>query len=229
MADTFTTMLFKCVKIMNKETRNLSINYRAEDESRKIDGVAIVFNALSNDLGGFREMVVPEAVEGVIEASDIFFLYNHTSDRGFLARSKFGVGSLSTEVREDGVYFSFEAPRTVLGDEVLEYLRRGDVNQCSFAFTVDTDKWEKQSDGTYIRTITKFKRLYDMSLVDTPAYSQTSACARFEQIKEEERIENERLMKEAEERAAQEEAEKQAKLEEYYNELKNNNKEYLPE
>ena len=46
-------------------------------------------------------MIVPEAVDGVIEASDIFFLYNHTSDRGFLARSKFGAGSLHTDVRED--------------------------------------------------------------------------------------------------------------------------------
>ena len=53
-----------------------------------------------------------------------------------------------------------------------------------------------------------------MSLVDTPAYSQTSACARFAEIKEEERIANEKAMKEAEERAAQEEAEAKAKLEE---------------
>jgi HK97 family phage prohead protease len=214
---------------MEKEIRQLQIDYRTEADSRKIEGVSIVFNALSNDLGGFREMIVPEAVEGVIEQSDIFFLYNHTSDRGFLARSKNGAGSLTTEIREDGVHFSFDAPRTSLGDEVLEYLRRGDVNQCSFAFAVDTDKWEKQSDGTYIRTITKFKRLYDMSLVDTPAYSQTSACARFAEIKEEERLENERLMKEAEERAAQEAADAKARLDEYYSNLLNENKDYMPE
>lgn len=214
---------------MEKEIRQLQIDYRTESDSRKIEGVAIVFNSLSNDLGGFREMIVPEAVEGVIELSDIFFLYNHTSDRGFLARSKFGIGSLNTEVREDGVYFSFDAPRTALGDEVLEYLRRGDVNQCSFAFAVDTDKWEKQGDGSYIRTITKFKRLYDMSLVDTPAYSQTSACARFAEIQEEERLENERLLKEAEERAAQEAAEAREKLNNYYKEILESNKDYMPE
>ena len=212
---------------MEKEIRSIEI--RSESDSRKIEGVSIVFNALSNDLGGFREMIVPEAVEGVIEQSDIFFLYNHTSDRGFLARSKKGVGSLHTEVREDGVYFSFDAPRTALGDEVLEYLNRGDVNQCSFAFAVDTDKWEKQPDGSYIRTITKFKRLYDMSLVDNPAYSQTSACARFAEIQEEERLENERLMKEAEERAAKEAEERKAKLDEYYSSILESNKDYMPE
>jgi HK97 family phage prohead protease len=214
---------------MEKELRQLTIDYRADADSRAIEGVAIVFNVLSNDLGGFREMIVPEAVEGVIEQSDIFFLYNHTSDRGFLARSKNGVGSLKTDVQEDGVHFSFDAPRTALGDEVLEYLKRGDVNQCSFAFAVDTDKWEKQTDGTYIRTITKFKRLYDMSLVDTPAYSQTSACARFAEIQEAERIANEKAMKEAEERAAQEAAEAKAKLEEYYNNILSENKDYMPE
>lgn len=214
---------------MNRETRQLQLNYRSDVESRKIEGVAIVFNALSQDLNGFREQILPEAIEGVIEQSDIFFLYNHTSERGFLARSKFGVGSLHTEVREDGVYFSFDAPRTALGDEVLEHLKRGDLNQCSFAFSVEKDEWEKQTDGTYIRTIKKFNRLYDMSLVDTPAYSQTSACARFAEIQEEERLENERLMKEAEERAAQEAAEAKARLEEYYNALKENNKDYMPE
>lgn len=212
---------------MEKELRSIEI--RTVDDSRKIEGVSIVFNALSNDLGGFREMIVPEAVEGVIEASDIFFLYNHTSDRGFLARSKFGIGSLKTDVREDGVYFSFDAPRTALGDEVLEYLKRGDVNQCSFAFAVDTDMWEKQADGTYIRTITKFKKLYDMSLVDNPAYSQTSACARFAEIQEEERIANEKAMKEAEERAAAEALEAKTKLEEYYNSILETNKDYMPE
>lgn len=212
---------------MEKELRSIEI--RTVEDSRKIEGVSIVFNALSNDLGGFRELIVPEAVEGVIEQSDIFFLYNHTSDRGFLARSKFGIGSLKTDVREDGVYFSFDAPKTALGDEVLEYLKRGDVNQCSFAFAVDTDMWEKQVDGTYIRTITKFKKLYDMSLVDNPAYSQTSACARFAEIKEEERLANEKAMKEAEERAEAEALEAKAKLEEYYNSILESNKDYMPE
>lgn len=212
---------------MEKELRSIEI--RTVEDSRKIEGVSIVFNALSNDLGGFREQIIPEAIEGVIEQSDIFFLYNHTSDRGFLARSRNGSGSLQTEVREDGVYFSFDAPRTALGDEVLEYLKRGDVNQCSFAFAVEADKWEKQEDGMYIRTITKFKKLYDMSLVDNPAYSQTSACARFAEIKEEERLANERAMKEAEERAEAEALAAKAKLEEYYNSILESNKDYMPE
>lgn len=203
-----------------KEIRNLEIECRTSDDSRKIEGVAIVFNALSEDLGNFREVILPEAIEGVIEESDIFFLYNHDSGRGFLARSRNGVGSLKTEVMTDGVHFSFDAPHTALGDEVLEHLRRGDVNQCSFAFTIAEDAWDKQPDGSYIRTIKKFKRLYDMSLVDTPAYSQTSACARFAEIQEEER-------KAAEEAIRLEEEKRAEELRTYYENLRNENKEYL--
>ena len=122
---------------MEKELRQLQIDYKTDNESRTIEGVSIVFNVLSNDLGGFREMIAPEAVEGVIENSDIFFLYNHTKDRGFLARSKNGVGSLKTEVKEDGVHFSFDAnlSLTSSGTSTLEWNLIYDLvtpHRCSF-------------------------------------------------------------------------------------------------
>ena len=205
---------------MEKEIRNLQLECRTSEDSRKIEGVAIVFDVLSEDLGGFREKILPEAIEGVIEESDIFFLYNHNAERGFLARSRNGVGSLKTDVMTDGVHFSFDAPHTALGDEVLEHMHRGDISQCSFAFTIAEDAWEKQSDGSYIRTIKKFNRLYDMSLVDTPAYPQTSACARFAEIQEEER-------KAAEEAMTLEEEKRAEELRTYYENLRNENKEYL--
>lgn len=212
----------------NKEIRQLQIEYRTTEGSRKIEGVAIVFNQLSEDLGGFREMIIPDAVQDVIEQSDIFFLYNHNQDRGFLARSRNGKGSLTTEVKEDGVHFSFDAPHTALGDEVLEHLRRGDINQCSFAFRIAEDAWEKQSDGLYIRTIKRFERLFDMSLVDTPAYSQTTACVRFNEILEEEKKAAEEQMRklEAEEKQKAEE-ELRAKLNEYYSNLKSEYSKYI--
>ena len=197
----------------NKEIRQLQIEYRTTDDSRKIEGVAIVFNQLSEDLGGFREMIKPEAVEGVIENSDIFFLYNHNQDRGFLARSRYGKGSLTTQVMEDGVHFSFDAPHTALGDEMLEHLRRGDINQCSFAFLIDKDEWVRQADNTYIRTITKFDRLFDMSIVDNPAYSQTSVCKRFAEVQEEDKKKLEEIRKHD--------------ISNYYSQLREENKKYL--
>lgn len=203
-----------------KETRNLQLECRTSEDSRKIEGVAIVFNVLSENMGGFREVILPEAIEGVIEESDIFFLYNHNAERGFLARSRNGIGSLKTNVMSDGVHFSFDAPHTALGDEVLEHMHRGDINQCSFAFTIKEDSWEKQVDGSYIRTIKKFERLYDMSLVDTPAYPQTTACARFNEIKEEER-------KQLEEAIRIEEEKRAAELKSYYDKIREDNNKYL--
>lgn len=209
---------------MEKEIRNIG-EIRANVESRNVDGYALVFNTLSEDLGGFREQILPEATDGVIERSDVMATLNHDASRGILARSRFGNGTLSLEADEKGLRYTFDAPRTALGDECLEYLRRGDINQSSFAFTVAEDAWEKQSDGTYIRTIKKFDRLWDVSPVFTPAYAATSvSCRSFDAFKEAEaRAEEEaRLAEEkrqAEEEAAKE-AERQAKLDEYYKSIR---------
>ena len=209
---------------MEKEIRNIG-EIRANAESRNVDGYAMVFNTLSENLGGFREQILPEAVDGVIERSDVMAVLNHDASRGILARSRYGNGSLTLQADEKGLRYTFDAPHTALGDECLEYLRRGDINQSSFAFVVAEDSWEKQSDGTYIRTIRKFDKLYDVSPVFTPAYAETSvSCRSFDEFKAEEerkeaeaKAEQERIEKEQREA---EEAEKQAKLKEYYDQLR---------
>lgn len=211
---------------MEKELRYIdNSEIRANTESRNVDGYALLFNTTSRNLGGFVERIDPGAVDGVLEASDIMAVLNHDSSRGILARSRFGVGSLTLSVDEKGLRYSFSAPHTALGDECLEYLRRGDITQSSFAFTVKEDSWEKQEDGTYLRTIKHFDRLYDVSPVFEPAYFGTEVkCRSFEDFKaEEERKEAE--AKAEEERLAQEqreadEAEKQAKLDKYYADLR---------
>jgi len=211
---------------MEKEIRSIDIAFRNENESRTIDGYAIVFNSLSHDLGGFFERVLPEAVDGVIEKSDVVALLNHDSSRGILGRSRNGIGSLKLSTDDHGLRFVVDAPHTSLGDECLEYLKRGDATQCSFAFTVAEDSWEKQADGTYIRTIRRFDKLYDCSILTcTPAYEATSvSCRSFEEYKAEEaRLEEEARQKaeqEEKEKRQAEEAEKQAKLKEYYDGLR---------
>lgn len=217
---------------MEKEIRNISEEVRADAESRKVDGYALVFNSLSEDLGGFREQILPEAIDGVIEQSDIYALLNHDDSRGVLARSRKGKGSLTLEVDEHGLRYRFDAPKTALGDEVLEYLRRGDISQSSFAFTVDADEWEKQGDGSYIRTIKKFCRLYDVSPVFEPAYAATSVkCARFAEIQEADKkaLEEAQAKAEAERQAAEAEAEAQrkAQLEEIHKQLVEEYKQYM--
>ena len=185
------------------EIRNLhGIVKRAEGDSRRVEGVAVVFNQWSEDLGGFREKIAPSALEGVIARSDIFALLDHDRRRGILGRSNHGDQvSLQLEVREDGLHYSFEAPETALGDELLSCLQRGEIDGSSFAFTVLEDQWERVGDE-YQRTITKIDELYDVSPVYSPAYSQTTCDLRgLDALKAEERA--------AEERAAAQKAEEE--------------------
>ena len=162
----------------NLEIRSFNIELRDEPESRHIEGYGSVFNERSLDLGGFVEMIAPGAFDGVIERSDVKCYLDHNPEKGILARSRNGKGSLSLIVDEKGLKYSFDAPKTNLGDEIVEGIKRGDYSQSSFAFTVDDEIWTKEEDGSYLRTITKIGGLYDVSIVANPAYEGTSVALR---------------------------------------------------
>ena len=162
----------------NIEVRSFNIELRDEQESRHIEGYGSVFNQRSVDLGGFQEIIAPGAFDGVIERSDVKCYLDHNPEKGILARSRNGKGSLSLELDERGLKYAFDAPHTNLGDEVVEGLKRGDYSQSSFAFTVESESWTKEEDGTYLRTINKIGGLYDVSIVANPAYEGTSVALR---------------------------------------------------
>ena len=93
---------------------------------------------------------------------------------------------MKLSVDERGLLSEIDPPDTTYARDLLVSLERGDVSQMSFGFTVDEDKWEEDSDGRVIRTITKFKRLYDVSPVTYPAYPDTDVAKRsLDKFKEE--------------------------------------------
>lgn len=162
------------------EKRYSNTNYESAD--RLITGYAATFETESDGLN-FVEVIHRGAItEETIKNSDIFAKFNHQDDK-VLARCKYGEGSLILEVDERGLKYTFEAPKTALGDELLEYLTRGDLNQSSFAFTVAEggDKWTKR-EGTIYRDIYKIDRLYDVSPVFQPAYSATECSKRGQEM-----------------------------------------------
>ena len=172
-------------KSNNIERRYVAEVRKAEDdpESRRVSGYAAVFGSSSLPLmdwdhGEFEEVIDRNAFDGVIEQSDVFAVLNHDNSRGVLGRSVNGTGSLSLFVDDHGLRYEFDAPRTALGDELLEGLRRGDITASSFAFNVQDERWEEQEDKTYKRTILKIGRLYDVSPVYNPAYPDTSVAQR---------------------------------------------------
>lgn len=199
---------------MNKEQRSITSEIRLSNDSRLVEGYALLFNTESRDLGGFTEIIEPNSLDGVIERSDVFCVLNHQNERGILARSKKGSGSLILEVDETGLKYLFEAPNTALGDELLEYLKRGDITGSSFAFIVNEDKWENNN-GKYLRRIKSFDLLFDVSPVFNPAYEETSVAKRsLDNILEEQR-QAEEAKKVAEDKAKKEE------LNKYFENLRN--------
>lgn len=158
--------------------RNIEIRASEEESSRRIEGCAVIFNSWSRDLGGFKEIVRQEAIsEELLQSSDIIANINH-DDNQMVARWKRGSGTLNLELREDGLYFIFEAPKTVRGDELLWNLRTGNLSECSFCFSLPDkeagENWYNDENGELRREITHIDGLYDVSIVTFAAYPETS-------------------------------------------------------
>lgn len=209
---------------MNKEVRYSPIVFRnLEEDSRRLEGRAIVFDSYSNNLGFYEKINRSAVTQELINNSDIIFTFNHDPNQ-LLARYRNGGGSLDVELREDGVYFSFDIPNTTLGNDIYELIKRGDISNCSFCFTVadekDSQKWEKR-DGKMYREIMKIGGLYDLSAVTYPAYSDTDINARSIEARNIAEEELDKIIKEAEEKAAEAEAEAENREEEKPEEVEN--------
>ena len=169
-------------KVDGAEVRSLSevVEQRAYDgelkaavEGRTVEGYASVFNSMSEDLGGFREIILPNAFSDVLD-NDVRALYNHDSNY-LLARTTSG----TLELKEDdkGLYYRFEMPNTSYGNDMLELFRRGDLSQSSFGFTVEKDSW-RMEEGQHVRYIERVGSLFDVSPVVYPAYTAASSGLR---------------------------------------------------
>lgn len=174
-----------------RESRFLSasVELRAAaetDSPSKVFGYAAKFNSRSENLGSdswqFFEIIEPGAFDDVLN-DDVRALFNHESS-AILARSKNGEGSLKIGTDATGLWYEFEAPDTQVGRDLITSLKRGDVDQSSFSFTVgkDGEVWNetREGDGPTVttRTITKVTRLYDVSPVTYPAYPDATVALR---------------------------------------------------
>lgn len=160
----------------NREIRSIARAFTTN--GRTVSGYAIRFNEDSAFMG-FTERISPSALPAsMLENADIFAYFNHDWSK-VLARTP---NSLKLDLRNDGLYYEFEAPNTQDGNDLLEHIKRGEMYGTSFAFSLPEDGsgevWTKQEDGTYMREIIMFDALYEISPVYTPAYPTTSVSAR---------------------------------------------------
>lgn len=171
----------------NKEIRAMETIKAVDDEKMIVEGYALRFNTLSNDLGGFVETISPEALKEA-DLSDVRCLIDHDSSK-VLGRTT--SETLELKIDEEGLYFRTQLPNTTYAKDLYENIRLGNINQCSFGFILDEDgdEFEKREDGLFKRTLRKIKSLFDVSIVTYPAYNDTDvspALRSIEQIKEQE-------------------------------------------
>ena len=210
------------MKNNNLEIRNNGIVIeRSYDDSRHVEGYAVVFESQSEDLGFFETIDRGAITQELVDNSDVFALLNH-DDEKVLARSKNGVGSLKLTVDERGLKYEFDAAETQLGNDLLEYLKRGEINTSSFAFALDyndpeAETWTRKNGANY-RTIHKIAYLHDVSPVWNAAYSATSVSQRsLDKCKELE----EKEKRQAEDKKKEEILANLNKLSEEINEIQN--------
>lgn len=166
--------------------RNIEIRASQDEDSRLIEGQAVVFDSWSRDLGGFEEIIRSTAItQELVNESDVIANINH-DDNQMVARWNRGKGTLNLELKADGLYFSYEAPKTARGDELLWNVRHGNLTECSFAFSLPNNdtcqRWFRGEDGGLKREIIQIGGLYDVSVVTLAAYPATSVDARAEKI-----------------------------------------------
>ena len=143
-------------------------------------GHAAVFNSLSEDLGGFRELIEPGFFRGALRSKpDVRLLVNH--DGLPLARTASG----TLELREDNRGLHVFARLDKNDPDVISLrgkMKRGDVDQMSFAFSLREggDDWAITDDGDVVRTLRAdgADGLYDVSVVTYPAYRHTEVSMR---------------------------------------------------
>lgn len=152
-----------------KEQREFRME-NAEYEGNTIRGYAAVYNSDSEWMGGFYEQIEAGAFDSVLE-NDVRAYFNHDENL-LLGRVSSGTLRISTDKR--GLFYEVDLPNTTYANDLVELMKRGDVNQSSFAFLIEKDRWEQRGGTTY-RIIEKVSRLLDVSPVAQPAYPDATS------------------------------------------------------
>ena len=146
-------------------------------EGFTIRGYAAVYDALSHDLGGFKEKIEPGAFDAVLSTDpDVHFVWDHNT-RYVGARTTNGTLELDSD--PTGLHIEAQVGNYSWAKDLRVALERGDINQGSFAFMVgeDGDEFAIDDKDQVTRTIRQVSALYDVTVTAQGAYPQTSMAA----------------------------------------------------
>ena len=164
------------------EVRAKAVEEESPEPSYKVEGYACTFNEpyelLSFDGYTLREQIDPHAFDEC-DMSDVIMQFDHQG-RVFARQSN---GTLELKADDHGLFIVADLGGTEAGKQLYDEIRGGYITKMSFGFTVDEDKreiTENKEDGTVdiLRTITKNRKLYDVSAVSLPANDGTEISAR---------------------------------------------------
>lgn len=187
-----------------KEIRKLDLQFRAEDTEdgkMEIKGYAAVFN--SPETYDYTEVIDSKAFDGA-DMSDVVLRYNHNDSFMVLARTR--NKSLQLDVDDKGLMID-----ATLQDDITDHrniynaIKSGLIDKQSFAFTVEEDNYDYDTDT---RTITKIGKLFDVSVVDQPFYNATDVSVARDLNNNDFLERRENIRKEVEEKKAEEERQK---------------------
>ena len=162
---------------MLRETRLADVTLEESEGKMILEGYAIVFNnetLIGDESYGFIEEIDSRALSET-KMKDVPMKYNHMDSFLIIARTK--NQSLQLSIDSIGLKVRAELLDTNTNQDIYKMVRSGLLDKMSFAFTVDEQVWNREG-RIPKRTITKIERLYDVSVVDTPAYDSTSIYAR---------------------------------------------------
>ena len=160
---------------MEKAIKEIRLSeIRAIDDKQDemiVEGYAAVFNKSAN-MGWYTEIIDHNAFNDC-DMRDCVLKYNHEDNFLILARTR--NGSLQLTVDEKGLKIRASLIDTTQNKDIYKMIQAGLLDKMSFAFTVKKAEWDYDND---IRRITSIDKLFDVSVVDTPAYESTEIFAR---------------------------------------------------
>lgn len=165
------------VFIMNKEIRLSEIQLNNENNEMVLEGYAIVFNKetlIGDEKRGFIEAIDKNALAQT-QMKDVPLKYNHQDNFLVIARTR--NESLTLVVDEIGLKIRAKLLDTASNQDIYKMVQNGLLDKMSFAFSVKEQTWDRSGEIPK-RMIKSIERLYDVSIVDTPAYEDTSIYAR---------------------------------------------------
>ncbi len=152
-----------------------------QDGERHLTGHAAVFNSPTDIAGYFEEVIEPGAFDGC-DLTDVPFFVNHLENKIPLARSRNNNGNSTMKLSVDLTGLAMDARVDTENNQearaVYSAVERGDVSGMSFSFRVKEQKWENLDTPYPTRRITKIGKVYEVSVVNDPAYEETDISAR---------------------------------------------------